>query len=65
MVACESNDDVETQVAIDKTIVACGVFNNVQGCPTHDEESTEERYVLVQALKECSAKMFGTNRLGF
>jgi hypothetical protein len=54
VVACESNNDVETQAIVDKIIVACGVFSNVQGCPTHDEESIEEKYVLVQAFKECN-----------
>jgi hypothetical protein len=29
VVACESNNNVETQAIVDKTIVACGVFNNV------------------------------------
>jgi hypothetical protein len=40
VVAYELENDVETQVVVDKTIVACGVFNNVLDCfhPTHDEE---------------------------
>jgi hypothetical protein len=64
---CIEDDDVEAQAVVDKATVACGVFSSVQGRfrPAHDEESAEERYVLVHALEECSAKVFGTDRLGF
>jgi hypothetical protein len=52
---------------VDKGVVACGMFNNVQGHirPMHDEEYVEEKYALVQVLEECSAKVFGINYLGF
>jgi hypothetical protein len=31
----------------------------------HDEKFVIKKYVLVQALEECSAKVFGIDRLGF
>jgi hypothetical protein len=31
----------------------------------HDEEYIEETYVLVQALKECNAKVFGIDHVSF
>jgi hypothetical protein len=67
LVACESNDDVEAHVMVNKGTIACGVFSIVHNCfyPTHDEEFVEEMYVLVQALEECNAKVFGTNCLSF
>jgi len=64
---CELGDDIETHATIDKATIACGVFNNVEGrfCIAHDEEFVEKRYVFVQALEECSVKLFGINHLGF
>jgi len=66
VVACELDNDVETQVVVYKAIVACGVFSNVLSCfrPTHDEEFVEKKK-MVQAFKEWSAKMFIINCLGF
>jgi hypothetical protein len=45
--------------------VVCLTLFTPAFCPTHDEESVEKRYVVVQALEECNAKMFGTNCLSF
>jgi hypothetical protein len=65
MVAYETNNDIKAQTTIDKAIITCGVFNSVYGHPMHDEKSIEEIYVLVQVLKECNAKVFGTYHLSF
>jgi hypothetical protein len=44
VLACELDDNIETQAIVDKAIVASGVFSNVQGCfcPAHDEEFVEK-----------------------
>ncbi len=67
VVACELNDCIEAQAVINKAIVAYGVFSSVKGhiCPAHDEKFAKNIYVLVQALEESSAKVFGINHLSF
>jgi len=67
VVAYELNNNVETQVVVDKVAITCGLFSNVVGYfhPMHDEEFAEKKIILVQILKEWSAKMFITNCLGF
>jgi len=67
VVVCELDDNIERQDVIDRATIACGVFSIVQGCfcPSHDHKFAEQRYVSVQALEECNAKVFGTNRLHF
>jgi hypothetical protein len=67
VVVCELDDDIEVQVMVDKQQlhVVCLTVFKATFCPTHDETFVKKVYVLVQALEECNAKVFGTNCLGF
>ncbi len=53
VVAYELNNNVETQVMVDKATITCGLFSNVIGYfhPTHDEEFVEKKLFWFKLLK--------------
>jgi len=58
VLACELDNDVETQAMVDKPIVACGVFSSVQGhfFPTHDEEFAKKYMSWFKLLRNVVPK---------